>query len=223
MGSVPSTVAERILEDSRKAVGEVRFGFGKKRQVWAFEERHTIDAAGLLDELSPAELLDLCLHFHDEFAAVSNPWRVRDRMERLLAEGFARGDAALARRGTEAVVDDNLGVRHWLLAAVVNGPAKDVFDGLEAALSRAYLPPDQWALLARLRAIAGERGWRFSPDTTRALAILAQFALKPEERQHALELLASLCGDAARACLTRAARGDADEAVRAYASGLLTR
>ena len=71
-----SAVADRILEDCRKAVREVRFGFGSKRQVWAFEEQHTIDAAGLLSQLAPLELLQLALHFHEEFAAVTNPWRV---------------------------------------------------------------------------------------------------------------------------------------------------
>lgn len=216
-------VADRILEDCRKAVREVRFGFGSKRQVWAFEEQHTIDAAGLLSELSPVELLELALHFHEEFAAVTNPWRVRERMERLLGELMPSGRAELVDRASQALVDDHLAVRHWLLAAFVAGPPLAVFDGLQEGLNRAYIASDQFAILARLRVLAEKHGWLFSSDTCRALAVLAQFALKPDERQHALELLASFGGPSARPVLTRAARGDADEGVRAYAAGLLER
>ena len=39
---VKSETSQRILEDCREAVGEVRFGFGSKRQLWAFDERHKL-------------------------------------------------------------------------------------------------------------------------------------------------------------------------------------
>ncbi|MBV8085351.1 MAG: hypothetical protein JO247_11110 [Chloroflexi bacterium] len=218
-----SAVADRILEDCRKAVREVRFGFGSKRQVWAFEEQHTIDAAGLLSQLSPLELLQLALHFHEEFAAVTNPWRVRERMERLIGELMPDGSAEFLDHISQALVDEHLALRHWLLAGFVSGPPLAVFDGLQDALNRAYIASDQFAILARLRPLAEKHGWMLGADASRDVAVLAQFAQKPEERQQALDLLATFGGPSARPVLTRAARGDAEEGVRAYAAGLLER
>src|SRR5581483_7398123 len=88
-GQPASELAEAILQDCRGAVGEVRFGFGSKRQVWAFEDRHQLDVPALVEELasaSPAEFLELAVAFHDEFAAVSNAGRARDRIQALTAD-----------------------------------------------------------------------------------------------------------------------------------------
>ncbi|HLG69578.1 MAG TPA: hypothetical protein VK009_04050 [Chloroflexota bacterium] len=221
---MPTELAERILQDCRGAVGEVRFGFGSKRQVWAFEDRHRLDVPALAEELassSPAEFLDLAVAFHDEFAAVSNAWRARDRIQALTAEMCRAADPPFLDRVAGALIDDHLGVRHWLVAAYLVGPPLVAFRGLEEALPRAYLPQDQWALLARLRTLAEANGWAFGPDTSRTLASLAQFSARPEDRQLALELLARFGGPAAMAALDRAARGDADPAVRAKARELL--
>ena len=49
MPAVARELAQCILEDCRGAVGEVRFGFGSKRQVWAFEDRHKLDAVSLVE------------------------------------------------------------------------------------------------------------------------------------------------------------------------------
>ncbi len=224
MPSMPLTPADRLLQDCRGAVGQVRFGFGSKRQVWAFEERHQLDAAGSAEELAredPGAFLDMALAFHDEFTAVSNSWRVRDRIQALAADLLGRGDGELLARATHALVDGQLAVRHWLLAAFVAGPPLAVFRGLQEALGRAYLPQDHWALLARLRTLAEAHGWTFGADAARVLAELAQFSARPEDRRVALDLLARFGGPAATACLARAARGDADPEVRAKASELL--
>jgi hypothetical protein len=221
---MPLTPADRLLQDCRGAVGQVRFGFGSKRQVWAFEERHQLDAAGSAEELAredPGAFLDMALAFHDEFTAVSNSWRVRDRIQALAADLMRRGDGELLARATHALVDGQLAVRHWLLAAFVAGPPLAVFRGLQEALGRAYLPQDHWALLARLRTLAEAHGWTFGADAARVLAELAQFSARPEDRRVALDLLARFGGPAATACLARAARGDADPEVRAKASELL--
>ncbi|MFI5268313.1 MAG: hypothetical protein ACHQ7M_13145 [Chloroflexota bacterium] len=221
---MPADRAERLLQDCRGAVGEVRFGFGSKRQVWAFEDRHQLDAAGLSEQLAridPLVCLEMAVAFHDEFAAVSNSWRVRDRIQMLAAGLCGRGDGELLARAAAALVDDHLAVRHWLVTAFVSGPAMGVFRGLEEALVRAYLPQDHWALLARLRPLAETRGWTFGADATRVLAELAQFSARPEDRGQALDLLARFGGPAATPCLARAARGDADVDIRARALGLL--
>lgn len=219
-----SELAERILEDCRGAVGEVRFGFGSKRQVWAFEDRHRLDVPALVDQLAasdPLAFVHLAVTFHDEFTAVSNAWRARDHIERLVADLCLRGDSSVLEMAAGAVVDDGLAVRHWLVAAYLAGPPLVVFRGLEEALTRAYQPQDQWALLARLRTLAEHHGWAFGPDTSRVLANLAQFSARPEDRQLALELLAHFSGPTAIPHLARATKGDADPDVRTRARELL--
>jgi hypothetical protein len=221
---MPADLAECLLRDCRGAVGEVRFGFGSKRQVWAFEERHQLDAPALAGELArsnPLGFLDLAVAFHDEFAAVSNAWRVRDRIQALAADLCRRGEGELLAAGAAALVDEHLAVRHWLVAAFAAGPALAVFRGLEEAFVRAYLPQDEWALLGRLGPLAEATGWLFGADASRVLAGLAQFSARPEDRGQALELLARFGGPAAPPCLARAARADADPDVRAHASHLL--
>lgn len=217
-------LTERILSDCRGAVGEVRFGFGSKRQVWAFEDRHREDVVGLVEDMAshdPTAFLDLALLFHEEFAAVSNAWRVRDRIESLVAELCQSGPAGFLDRASSALVDDHLAVRHWLLSAYVSASPLAVFRGLEAALGRAYQPQDQWALLSRLRALSEVQGWSFAPDTVRLLASLAQFSFRSEDRLQALDLLARFGGPSSTIILTRATRGDSDPAVRARAGELL--
>jgi len=224
MPGVANQLAEQILEDCRGAVGEVRFGFGSKRQVWAFEDRHRIDVAGLADRLakgSPAAFLHFAVAFHDEFAAVSNAWRLRDRIQELVADLCRGGAVDILEHAAEALVDRHLVVRHWLLAAFVAGPPPIVIRALEDALTRAYQPQDHWALMSRLRALAQEHGWAFSADTNRLLINLAQFSPRSEDRLAALDLLARFGGPAATPCLARAAKGDADPAVRAHATNLL--
>ncbi|HVA26304.1 MAG TPA: hypothetical protein VMW62_18160 [Chloroflexota bacterium] len=219
-----ANVTDRILQDCRGAVGEVRFGFGSKRQVWAFEERHQLDASALAEGLAredTAAFLDMAVAFHDEFAAVSNSWRVRDRIQALAAELCSRGDGELLERFAAALVDGHLAVRHWLVAAFVAGPPMVVFRGLEAALVRAYVTQDHWALLARLRPLAEAHGWVFDVAAAHVLAELAQFSARPEDRGLALDLLARLGGPAAVPDLARAASGDADPEVRAQAARFL--
>ncbi len=223
---VLSDLAERILADCRGAVGEVRFGFGSKRQVWAFEQRHKLDVAELIDQLaeaSSAELLAFALVFHHEFRAVTNAWLARDRLQQAAAGLCARGDPEFMQLAGDALIDADLALRHWLLAAYAAGPAEVVFDRLQQALVRAYPSADQWALLARLRAIAEPRGWTFNPETSRLLASLAQISARPEDRVQALELLAVCGGSAAAGGLARAVKGDTDPAVRTHAAKLLDR
>ncbi|HEX6510752.1 MAG TPA: hypothetical protein VF157_00510 [Chloroflexota bacterium] len=217
-------LVERILADCRQAVGEVRFGFGSKRQVWAFEERHQLDAAALAEELAraaPDHFLELAIAFHDEFVAVSNAWRVRDRIESLMAELCRAGGTEFLARVAAGLVDNGLAARHWLVAAFSYAPPPVVVTGLEQALDRAYQPADHWALLARLAALAEGNGWILGPPAVSRLAELAQFSPRSDDRIRALELLARLGGSEAAAPLARAARGDADPHVRAYAAGLL--
>jgi hypothetical protein len=221
-----SELAERILADCRGAIGEVRFGFGSKRQVWAFEERHQLDAAGLAEQLAEQDasmFLELALAFHDEFAVVSNAWRVRERIQGLTSELCRASGEAFLTDAALGLVDDSLAVRHWLVAAFLAAPPRIAFDGIEAALVRAYQPQDQWALLARLGSLAQQHGWTFGPDTARVLASLAQLASRAEDRCQALDLLARHAGPAAATCLPRAARGDSDPEVRQHAAGLLNR
>src|SRR5581483_7957694 len=208
-GQPASELAEAILQDCRGAVGEVRFGFGSKRQVWAFEDRHQLDVTRLVEELAAedgAAFLELALAFHDEFAEINNPWPVRDRIQALVADLCLTGNLKLLASAAQGLVDDKLAVRHWLVAAFVCGPAGPVFEGLEAALTRAYQPADQWALLGRLRTIAQDNGWTFGADTARQLASLAQLSPRPQERIDALELLARFGGPASSMVLARAAR-----------------
>ena len=221
---MPTDLAERILQDCRGAVGEVRFGFGSKRQVWAFEERHQLDVSALIEELAApdaAAFLDFAVRFHDEFAAVSNAWHVRDRIQALAAQLCRAGDPVFLESAAAALVDDHLAVRHWLIAAFVAAPPAVVFRGLEDALVRAYQPPDQWALLARMRSLAQEHSWPFSPGATQVLANLAQFSASAEQRCQALDLMAQFSGTAGSAVLARAACGEADPAIRAHAADLL--
>jgi hypothetical protein len=222
---VTSELAARILEDCRRAVGEVRFGFGSKRQVWAFEERHEMDVCSLVDQLageSPAGLLELAVAFHDEFAAVSNSWRVRDRIQHAVAELCRWADGELLEGVAAALVDGHLAVRHWLVAALAAAPALVAFRQLEDALPRAYRPKDQWALLGRLETLAEANGWAFGPAASRVLAGLAQYSFRPEERLRAVELLARFGGPQAQACLDRAAKGDGDASVRGRSAELLS-
>ncbi len=224
MRFVASEIAGRILEDCRGAVGQVRFGFGSKRQVWAFEDRHQLDVVALIDELaaaSPGDLLQLAVAFHDEFVAVSNAWRARDRLQAHTAALCRRGDAAFLESVAGQLVDSRLAVRHWLAAAYSAGPPLVVFRGLEEALPKAYLPQDQWALLNRLRTLADQHGWAFGSETSRVLASLAQFSAHSEDRKLALELLAGFGGPDAVTYLARAAKADADADVRAAAEGFL--
>ena len=223
MPSMPSDLAERILRDCRGAIGEVRFGFGSKRQVWAFEDRHQLDAAALAEELAardPAAFLELAVAFHDDFAEVSNAWRVRDRIQALTMQLAAAGDPAILAQASSALVDDHLAVRHWLVAALLAGPSPAVFRALEDALARAYLPQDRWALLARLASLAETHACTFGDSTVQALATLAQFSARPEDRLRALDFLARFGGRSAAPTLVRAARADADPTVRAQATAL---
>jgi hypothetical protein len=218
MASLP----DLILEDCRNAVGEVRFGFGSKRQVWAFEDRHQVDVVAVVEELArndPGALLDLAVALHDEFAAVSNAWLVRDRIQALVARLCAESGGDFLARVAAGLVDDHLAVRHWLVAAFLGAPPLVAFRGLEEALPRAYQPQDHWALLVRLQALAADHGLGFGPDTLHLLASLAQFSARPEDRQRALGLLARFGGAAAQPVLVRAAKGDADAAVRSSAAG----
>jgi len=222
---VEGNLRERILADCRDAVGEVRFGFASKRQVWAFEERHQIDVCALVVELAGADaraFLQLALDFHAEFAAVSNAWRVRDRIQELVAELCSRGTPEFLEGVSQALVDERLTVRHWLVGAFASAaPAPTVFNGLEQALALAYQPSDQWALLGRLSAVADGDHRMFGAEVCAVLASLAQLSAAPEQREQALELLAQHAGPAASAVLARAARGDTDPAVRARAAELL--
>src|SRR5438093_339359 len=104
-------LAERIMADCRRAVGEVRFGFGSKRQVWAFEERHELDAAALAEQLARCDqlaFLDFAVAFHDAFAAVSNAWRARDKIQALTAELCRSGDRDFLEHATAQLVDGSL-------------------------------------------------------------------------------------------------------------------
>lgn len=222
--SVPRELADCILEDCRRAVGEVRFGFGSKRQVWAFEERHELDVAALAAQLAshqPLAFLNLAIAFHDEFAAVGNAWRIRDSIQALTAELCRAGSAELLDGASEALIDERLAVRHWLAAALLNGPPLAAFRSLERALCRAYQPADQWSVLVRLRSLAQEHGWKFGTEATAALSELARLSADPEQRRQALDVVARFSGQAGSACLAKAARADADASVRAYAAQLL--
>jgi hypothetical protein len=221
---MPSDLADSLLRDCRGAVGEVRFGFGSKRQVWAFEERHQLDAAALAAELAvsdPAAFLDLAVAFHDEFAAVSNSWRVRDRIQALAADLIRSADPDLLAAASDALVDDHLALRHWLLAAFVAGPPEAVLAGLESALARAYVPQDHWAILARVRSLGPSRP--LIREAAAVLASLAQYSARPEDRCQALDHISHLAGPAAPDLLSRASTADADPVVRVFASELLAR
>ena len=223
---MPDGLAERILRDCRGAVGEVRFGFGSKRQVWAFEDRHQLDAAALAEELAqsdPPSFLELAVTFHDEFAAVTNSWRVRDRIQGLMADLSRRADAELLARIADALVDDHLSLRHWLVAAFAAGPPATVFRAFEEAVGRAYLPRDLWALLPRLHLLAEAHGWTLRRDATAVVIALAQFSTRSEDRMRAIEMLASFGDPTAGPLLARAARGDADASVRAHAQAQIGR
>jgi hypothetical protein len=109
------------------------------------------------------------------------------------------------------------------VAAVLAGAPAPALHALEGALARAYQPADQWAILARLRSLAQEHGWRFSSETAALLTDLARLSASPDQRRQALELLARFCGPAGSAPLARAAQADADPSVRACAAELLQR
>ncbi len=223
---VKSETSQRILEDCRGAVGEVRFGFGSKRQIWAFDERHKLAYPSVLEELlteDPAEFLRLAIAFHDEFAAVSGAWRVRDAMQFLSSRLCRNTSPAVLSQVVEALVDDKLALRHWLVSALLSAPAGISFPGLEAALQRAYQTPDHWAVLARLQSIATDAGLRFGAGTSSRLATLAQFSPRPEDRRRALDLLAGFGAAGSSTALANAARGDADPAIRAHAAELLAK
>ncbi|HUZ75991.1 MAG TPA: hypothetical protein VMV93_00255 [Chloroflexota bacterium] len=217
-------LAERVLADCRGVVREVRFGFGSKRQLWAFEEDHKVDCAALVRELAdsdPAAFLDLAVAFHTEFAAVSGAWRVREAIQSLAAGLCREGGPAFQARIVEQLVDEHLALRHWLVTALLAAPADVSLHGLEAVLERVYQPADQWALLARMQSVAADQERTFGPDATRQLALLAQFCAKPRDRQRALELLARFGTNGASTVLARAARGDAEASVRHRAAELL--
>ena len=219
-----SARSEQILVDCRGAVGEVRFGFGSKRQVWAFEERQKLDCGALLEEMAkedPEEFLRLAVAFHDEFAAINNSWSVRDHLQRLTADLCRRGGNQFLDGVVQNLVDSSLAVRHWLMSAFLLAPPLVVFRGLESALTRAYQPSELWALVNQLGVIARNRGWSFSMDTVRILSTLAQFSERPEDRCRALDLVAHFGGPAAFALLARATMGDEDASVRQRASELL--
>lgn len=221
---MPLELAGRILEDCRRAVGEVRFGFGSKRQVWAFEERHQLDVSALTEQLASQDalaFLGLAIAFHDEFAAVSNAWRIRDRIQALTAELCRAGSAELLHAASAALIDERLAVRHWLVAALLAGPPGPAWDALEEAMPRAYRPADQWALLSRLEPLAQEHEWIFGSATNAVLSELSRLSADPDQRCQALDLLARFSGQLGSACLARAARADPDASVRAHAAQLL--
>ncbi|MHB8621108.1 MAG: hypothetical protein ACYDAG_16335 [Chloroflexota bacterium] len=222
--SIPPTISDRIMDDCRGALGEVRFGFGSKRQVWAFEERHRLDCRVLAEELAdcdPPAFLAMAIAFHDEFSAVHNAWAIRDRIQGLASDLCRKsGPTFLAAVGRE-LVDPNLALRHWLVSALMSGPADIAFASLQAALTRAYQPADLWAILSRMALLSTDQGLGWDERSVGVTASLAQLSSTPEERARALGLLSRFGRDIGRRQIGRAAAGDPDEAVRSRAVDLL--